>query len=54
MTERAVFDLTPRGLRLIEIAEGFDLEKDILPLMEFKPIIADPLRRIPVSCFLTA
>lgn len=39
ITERAVFDLTPRGLRLLEIAPGIDIEKHILPNLEFKPII---------------
>jgi propionate CoA-transferase len=39
ITERAVFQLTPQGLELIEIAPGIDLEKEILPLMDFTPII---------------
>lgn len=39
VTERAVFQLTPDGLELIEIAPGIDLEKDILQLMDFKPIM---------------
>ncbi|UUV19964.1 3-oxoacid CoA-transferase (plasmid) [Fusobacteria bacterium ZRK30] len=43
VTERAVFKLTPKGLKLMEIARGVDLQKDILDLMEFKPIIADPI-----------
>ncbi|MDR3479365.1 MAG: CoA-transferase [Burkholderiaceae bacterium] len=41
VTERAVFDLTPDGLELIEIAPGIDLEKDILQHMGFKPIIGN-------------
>ena len=39
VTERCVFSLTPRGLELIEIAPGVDLEKDILALMDFEPSI---------------
>ena len=43
ITERAVFKLTPKGLQLIEIAPGIDIQKDILDQMEFTPIIeGDP------------
>ncbi len=42
VTERCVFALTREGLELIEIAPGIDLEKDILALMDFKPIINEP------------
>ncbi len=44
ITERCVFSLTPHGLELIEIAPGIDLERDILPLMEFKPILSPSLK----------
>lgn len=46
VTERAIFQMGPKGPVLIEIANGVDLEKDILKQMEFKPIIADDLKRI--------
>ena len=39
VTERCVFRLTPEGMELTEIAPGIDLQKDILDMMNFKPII---------------
>ena len=39
VTERCVFQLTPDGLELIEIAPGVDLEKDVLAHIGFEPII---------------
>jgi propionate CoA-transferase len=52
VTERCVFQLTPGGLELIEVAPGIDIERDILPHMDFKPIINKPVpmdRRIFVD-----
>lgn len=46
VTERAVFELTQQGLKLIEIAPGLDLERDILANMEFKPLIATHLNEM--------
>ncbi len=42
VTERCVFQLSPEGLELIEVAPGIDIERDILPHMEFKPIVRAP------------
>jgi len=39
ITERAVFQLVPEGLELIEIAPGIDLEQQILAEMDFRPIM---------------
>ena len=38
VTERCVFERTPAGVELIEIAPGVDLERDILAQMGFEPI----------------
>lgn len=46
VTERCVFELWPEGLALTEIAEGIDLEKDILAQMPFRPIIAENLKKM--------
>ena len=42
VTERCVFRLSPRGMELVEVAPGIDIDRDILALMDFKPIVDDP------------
>jgi propionate CoA-transferase len=39
ITERCVFNLTEKGMELIEIAPGIDLQKDILDQMGFRPVM---------------
>lgn len=51
ITERAVFKYSPKGLVLIEIAPGLNLEEDILSQMQFKPIIAPDLKEMPAAIF---
>ncbi|WP_020006248.1 acyl CoA:acetate/3-ketoacid CoA transferase [Salinicoccus albus] len=43
VTERAVFQLTDKGVALIEIAPGLDIQKDILAHMDFTPIMAEDI-----------
>jgi acyl CoA:acetate/3-ketoacid CoA transferase len=50
VTERAVFRLVPDGIELIEIAPGIDIDRDILPHMEFRPSIS-AVGAMPVSVF---
>jgi propionate CoA-transferase len=51
ITERAVFELDDGGLRLIEIAPGIELERDLLSHMSFKPRIADRLATMDGALF---
>jgi propionate CoA-transferase len=41
VTERCVFELSPNGLRLAEMAPGIDVERDILAHMAFRPEMAE-------------
>ena len=51
ITERAVFELKKEGFTLIEIAPGVDLQKDILNLMDFKPLISEDLKLMDSRIF---
>ncbi|HBN45899.1 MAG TPA: hypothetical protein DD389_05475, partial [Candidatus Marinimicrobia bacterium] len=43
VTERCVFTIANNQVTLAEVAAGVDVQNDILDLMDFKPLIADPL-----------
>lgn len=43
VTERAVFELTPEGLCLVEVADGVDLERDVLQRLPFAVRLAPAL-----------
>lgn len=51
ISERAVFKLEKEGMTLIEYAPGVDVEKDILPYMEFTPIISPDLKEMDPAIF---
>ena len=51
MTERCVFALGGEGLVLTEIAPGFDLQTDILDLMDFRPRVASNLQSMDTRIF---
>jgi acyl CoA:acetate/3-ketoacid CoA transferase len=51
ITERAVFRMAAEGLELIEVAPGVDIERDILPYMEFRPTVSATVATMPVAVF---
>jgi len=51
VTERAVFKLIDGKVTLIELAEGLDMQKDVLDFMDFKPEISPDLKPMPAFCF---
>jgi acyl CoA:acetate/3-ketoacid CoA transferase len=46
ITERAVFALRPEGVTLVEIADGLDVQRDVVDRMGFEPHVADDLKPI--------
>ena len=52
VTERAVFELTPGGVMLCEVAPGLDVEKDIFQQMEFRPLVSANLQEMDSKIFL--
>ncbi|WP_315833692.1 acyl CoA:acetate/3-ketoacid CoA transferase [Bradyrhizobium prioriisuperbiae] len=51
VTERAVFRLTERGVELIELAPGADVERDVIARMGFRPQISPALRTMDANLF---
>ena len=47
VTERCVFRLEPEGLRLVEIAPGVDMQRDILDQMSFRPLLDEVVQMDP-------
>jgi propionate CoA-transferase len=51
ITERCLLRLGDRGVELIEIAPGLDLERDVLASMGFRPAISTDLREMDAAIF---
>lgn len=51
ITERCVFRLARGELELIEIAPGVDLDRDVLALMRFRPLISPDLKPMDARIF---
>ncbi len=51
VTERCVLELQPQGLVLKELAPGFDLQRDVLDLMAFLPLMPKPPQAMLASIF---
>lgn len=54
ITERAVFATGPDGLELIEVADGVDVERDVLDQLGFVPAVREPLGRMDPRIFSPA
>jgi propionate CoA-transferase len=52
VTERAVFGLSKHGLELLEIAPGIDLQRDVLDLMDFRPLMKEPIKTMDRRLFM--
>lgn len=44
VTERCVLEITGGGLKLVEVAPGIDIDRDVFGQMEFRPLVADQIR----------
>jgi propionate CoA-transferase len=51
VTERGVFELVGSGLRLIEVAPGTDMNKQLLDLLPFHVDVAEDLQLMPSDIF---
>ena len=51
ITERCVFELTPEGLELTEVAPGVDYQTDVIDLMGFTPLVTDRLATMDTKIF---
>ncbi|GIX11423.1 acyl CoA:acetate/3-ketoacid CoA transferase [Elioraea sp.] len=54
VTERAVFRLVREGVELVEIAPEADLERDVIGVMAFRPLVSPALRRMDARLFAAA
>jgi propionate CoA-transferase len=54
VSERAVFELGPEGLTLIEVAPGLDVERDVIAHMGFRPAISADLKEMDPGIFTDA
>ena len=48
ITERAIMELTPQGIEIVEIAPGLDIVQNVLSKMEFEPKISTKLKEMEV------
>ncbi|MEM7134297.1 MAG: CoA-transferase [Chloroflexota bacterium] len=51
VTERAVFELKADGMRVLEVAPGIDLQRDVVQRMGFMPILAETISPMSSECF---
>lgn len=52
ITDRCVFEWTPEGWVIVEIAPGVSLEENILAKMSFKPMISRNLKEMSADLFM--
>lgn len=53
VTERAVFELSSEGLVLTEVAPGINIQDNILPFMDFRPVIRGRPKEMDMRIFRT-